>query len=491
MRKSPLFSTVLTLFLLVPASITWAQTISSQKGLTTAIFSTPHGKIKVYLPDDIRPGDVISGTVVIEPIGKNTEQKAKHIAALKKYDLSIDGNKLAVSEKYEPFQWLVPVDRKQSAPLELLQIPVINKSQLPVFFNTQGTNRPATCQSPTFAIAGRPLVVNGPFDGDASNTRCQLDKDLLRSLAESPRKSIFEYTGNETGIKNLTVTDNTNDPGKKCEAQIPCIRLDVSAGKLKLMKGEKTYIDVRVTGLEAVKDTATLFLNNRTYDVVSLLPANHIVISFPPGSADVFSRRFDIQSKKAGGFEVDVDLNVPSETSGNVFFQFDLRDLKNESGYPGSYGYEGDKPCNPEGATIKVRWHKTFPCEIDARKVLPCGHSKEGNDVYEKIKELLEELELDKATDIGEKMAKAFSTAKTFSYSIHVIRRWVDYDVEYKCVNGRWQSTGGVYVTHGTDDLGWHSVKNLSTECWLTFTSGADEQEFEAAIEIALRNACK
>ena len=104
---------------------------------------------------------------------------------------------------------------------------------------------------------------------------------------------------------------------------------------------------------------------------------------------------------------------------------------------------------------------------------------------------MLEELELDKATDIGEKMAKAFSTAKTFSYTVHAIRKWVDYDIEYKCINGKWQPVGGVYVKHGTDDLGWHSVKHLSTECWLTFDSPAAEKEFEEALENTLRAACK
>ena len=71
MRKPNLFSAVLSLFLLVTASITWAQTISSQKGLTTAEFNLPQGKIKVYLPHDISPGDMISGSIIAEPAGIN------------------------------------------------------------------------------------------------------------------------------------------------------------------------------------------------------------------------------------------------------------------------------------------------------------------------------------------------------------------------------------------------------------------------------------
>lgn len=44
------------------------------KGLTTAVFPTQYGIVKVNLPDDIRPGDMISGTVVAESKGNNAKQ---------------------------------------------------------------------------------------------------------------------------------------------------------------------------------------------------------------------------------------------------------------------------------------------------------------------------------------------------------------------------------------------------------------------------------
>lgn len=495
MRKLIFFTTVLTLFLLLPAPITWAQTISSQKGLTTANFTTKFGTIKVYLPDDIRPGDHISGTIIAEPSGKNAAQTGKNLSELKKYKVVIAGKNFAVSEKPESFNWLVQLDRKLFAPIELMDVSGVQKFQLPVFIepvSSELSKQYDQCIIPQYVLAGSPLVIKGSFDGDISNTRCMLDSKPLEVLAESPRQCILQYPQDARGIKTLTINDSKTDPEKKCESKISGVGLEVSAGKLNLLKGEKTNIDVKVSGLDNLKDTAVLTLINKTPLVVKLLPANYIIIPLAPSDvpAAAFSKMFDVQSIKTGGFTIDVNLDLPGEKESDIIYDFDLRDQKNESGYSGSYGYIGDQPCEPEGATVKWRWHKTFACEIDGRQVLPCGHSKEGNDVYEKIKELLEELELDKATDIGEKMAKAFSTAKTFSYSIHVIRKWVDYDIEYKCVNGKWQPTGGVYVKHGTDDLGWHSVKHLSTGCWMTFDSPAAEKEFEEALENALRAAC-
>src|SRR5262249_5792964 len=47
-------------------------------GLFVSTFDTPQGKIKVNLPDDMAAGDTISGTVDIEPAGKNDAERAQN-----------------------------------------------------------------------------------------------------------------------------------------------------------------------------------------------------------------------------------------------------------------------------------------------------------------------------------------------------------------------------------------------------------------------------
>ena len=468
----------------------FSQKISSQKGLTTAIFNLQAGAIKVYLPDDIRPGDIISGRIIAEPIGKNAKQITNNLAELKKYSISFNNEKFAIATPNNPIQFAIQTDRYVSGRMELISdIKTIEGEVVDVRIQRGEKKTPLPeCGIPTHALTNEPLNIPGKFDGDATNTNCSLDNKPLEILAESPRQCIVSFPADAKGTQNLSVQEKG---GQACKKNVSAVNMDVSAGRLNLRKGERTYIDVKITGLQNLPDTAILTLNNITIPIVSMMPSNNIVIPLAPDSvgSGTFTKRFDIQSIVAGNFTVNVNLDLPDNS--NPAYNYDMRDLKNESGFPGSYGYIGDLPCEPEGKTIKWRWHKTFICEIDGRKVLPCGHTKQGNDVYEKLKELLEELELDKATDIGEKMAKAFSTAKTFSYSIHVRRKWVDYDIEYKCVNGKWQPIGGVYVKHGTDDLDWHAVKHPTTECWLTFDSPAAEKEFEAALENALRAACK
>lgn len=492
MRKLLHFSALLSLFLLVPASIIWAQKISSEKGLTTATFNTPIGVVKVYLPDDIRQGDIISGTVVSEPSGNNARQKEKNLAELKKYSINFNDEKFPVGNKtYNSIQFSIQTGKPVNGRMELISsVQTLHGEVVDVKVSNNIQIIPHdVCEIPSHALTGSPLNIPGPFDGNSSNTVCSIGSLPVTVLAESPRGCVIKFPENAKEVNFLSIQENRK---QLCSQIISAVNMKISAGKLNLLKGEMTFIDIKITGLENLPDTATLTLTNITTETIALFPSNFFKISLIPDSVSSgsYERRFNIQSLKTGLFNVnvDLDLNVINKEPG---VWFDLHELKNESGYPGSYGYRGDIPCIPEGSTTKWRWHKTFKCEIIDRKILRCGFTKEGDEVYDKIKELLEKAELDKATDIAEKMAKAFSTAKAFSYSIHVIRKWVDYDIEYKCINGKWQPIGGVYVKADHDDLGWQSVKNLLTECWITFDSPAAEKELMEALEIALMRACK
>ena len=73
-----------------------AQTLTVQKGLSTVEFNHPSGKVKVYLPDDIRVGDIISGTIHVEPAGKNLKQETKSLSDLKKAFFIIDQHEFSI-----------------------------------------------------------------------------------------------------------------------------------------------------------------------------------------------------------------------------------------------------------------------------------------------------------------------------------------------------------------------------------------------------------
>lgn len=313
MRKLVHFSALLSLFLLVPASITCAQTISSQKGLTTAVFNLQQGIIKVYLPGDIRPGDIISGRIVAEPVGKNAKQTRINLAELNNYSISIYNSKIPIDNVNKPFRILIPPDKTKHFLVGLINAAGTVKTEITVPSIPEKATQTTSsgCNIPSHALTGSPLRITGPFDGDASNTKCMLDNKPMEILAESPGACIVYFPSTTGGMHSLSNQENSKPA---CTKMISGVDMTVSAGKLNLLKGEKTYIDVQVTGLRNLLDTARLTLINKTPDVITLANGNTITVSIPPkpdSSMSTYSQRFTVQSIKTGSFTAIADIDLP------------------------------------------------------------------------------------------------------------------------------------------------------------------------------------
>ena len=315
MRKNQLL-TVLSLFLLLPASITRAQTISSQKGLTTATFPTQYGNVKVYLPDDIRPGDVISGTVVAEPDGRNARQTEKNLAELLKYTINVDGNKWPVTDKPSAFKWLVKLDRQVSVPIELLNVSGVKAHELKYQFITPVIGLDPVlygCAIPSHALVGEPARIAGNFDGDMTNTQCLLNNQPAQILAESPQQCIIIVPSDRGPVRQLNVQVNENGQ-QKCSGQMSGVDMQVTTGALNLRKGQSTFIDIKVTGLEQLPDKAVLTITNITPNVVTMTNGNVQVIPIwprPDSANGIFSIHCPAVSITTGNFSVNINLDLP------------------------------------------------------------------------------------------------------------------------------------------------------------------------------------
>ena len=290
----------------------FAQKISSEKGLTTALFNTPHGNIKIYLPEDIRPGEMITGRIMAEPFGKNERLLSKSLAELKKYSISFNNEKYLVGNSNNALKCLVPADRTMTGVIELLNESGVKAGEclIPLTPKNDQKQVPSQCNIPTHALCGSPLRITGPFDGDMSTTQCSLDNKPLEILAESPRQCIVSFPVEGTGMHTL----NTQETGMPiCSKKVSGVEMNLSAGKLNLLKGEHTYIEVKISGLQHLPAPAKLTLNNITHEVVVMQPSNNIIIPLAPDSVKdgMFNRRFDIQSIRAGGFTVNVNLDLP------------------------------------------------------------------------------------------------------------------------------------------------------------------------------------
>lgn len=128
---------------------------------------------------------------------------------------------------------------------------------------------------PTIGQLGRPVEIIGPFDGNAANTRLMyapigssiqdFEKNtenvsggfgLIRPLAESPRKLVFQGPDSLTGPVRIMVKEgNRADTGAYRN-----VGVRLTAPKTNLLKGERTNLTIEVSGLQGITKPVPLTL---------------------------------------------------------------------------------------------------------------------------------------------------------------------------------------------------------------------------------------
>ncbi len=439
----------------------FGQQVTTQKGLTTVEFRTANGIVKVYLPNDVREGETISGTVQLFPNGTGTNKAAKSLDQLLQTQISV-GKYASPTQPLASLQQKNPTNNssfafktiaKQPFDISITDIKGAKKEQ-PIALHPN-VEMPSFnyCALPTHAMAGSPLVIQGPFDGDCSNTNCNLNNTSMEVLAESPRQCIVQIPQGLPAQNLVAISEAGN---KMCEVPLNTVDLSVSADKLNLKRGEQTMVHILVTGLNALKDTAKLTISNLSTGLIALSPANEQRIILLPDSfktTGTYKKDVTVTGLQTGDYTMNVNLDLPG-------IQAEVKEVKLASlNNPGSYGWRGGDPCENKGP-ITWRWHRTLQCAIEI-KVNPYGTPPAEKEVIDWIIDKLKELSK-KGGKIGERMSKCFSfNGKAFSIYARCYRDWEDWDVTYVCVDGVWQQESMVLVGSGRDNLsGWMDVRN-------------------------------
>lgn len=286
-----------------------AQKISTEKGLTTIEFTTVQGTVKVYLPEDIRPGDRVTGTIATEPAGNTDKEKRRSRELLDKYRIGLESDTFLT--QVSPGQFICTVKGPESILTFSGNGKAISRTKIPVQKTiTQRTN----FSIPDHILAASPLRVNGPFDGNAENTRCLLNGNALQILAESPRQCILQIPETSSGKASFSITES----GRQASKQLSVVQLDIIPGRLLLTKGESTHLDVSVSGLQGLSAPASLTIINTSTNTVELIGGEAQKITIQPNSVDqngVFARRFDLKSVRSGSFSVQINLDLPEESA--------------------------------------------------------------------------------------------------------------------------------------------------------------------------------
>ena len=340
------------------------------KGTKLMDLAMIHGTVKVYLPDDIRAGDTISGTVVTEPKGANEEEKAKNAQTLKTFVIYIEGSR--INAVNGPFSFDVPssqvkpgeITSEGKIDMRLFQPPEptpVWKFGVPYRTTqsgavvtpdpktTPGTTSsgavvtpdpkvtPTTFTIPHLGQQGRPIEIFGPFDGDASNTwlraQQEVDKALsnpppiyppgakefveqfsnenflkqLAPIAESPRKAVFIAPTNLTGPFNITLSEG----GQETRGTYNNVAVNLSAPKLELQRGEKTTVHVEVKGLKGITKDVPLQLD--ATGVINMDRGNFQNLRIKPEEVKLdgsYTTDRTITAVQAGGFSVTATVIV-------------------------------------------------------------------------------------------------------------------------------------------------------------------------------------
>jgi hypothetical protein len=284
-------------------------------GLTVVTFTLDPGKITVSLPDEMRAGDTISGTVVPEPKGQTKEERDKNLSQLEGYVIALTpvvparrGAMISqvtfVIDKSHPI--LTPITFTAPAKLDLglYMMPnenaplgtsgkggalqCINESCSPISQLVFDVPRhpsgavitPDPTITPTFIVpplgqTGRPIVITGPFDGNSSNTTINWTairtsvQDFEKNtenvsggfglIAESPRKAIVTAPSTVTGPIQIQVNEN----GAQTTGNYRNVGVNLTAPKTSLLKGERTTLKVEVSGLQGITEPVPLTLESR------------------------------------------------------------------------------------------------------------------------------------------------------------------------------------------------------------------------------------
>src|SRR3954468_10377469 len=98
MRNLKTIPGLLLVIVLLLCNTVFGQIARSVSGMVVSEFKTSSGDITVILPDDIRAGDVITGTVTALPDGKNEKDKKKNMEKLQELAITFSGSAIKLND---------------------------------------------------------------------------------------------------------------------------------------------------------------------------------------------------------------------------------------------------------------------------------------------------------------------------------------------------------------------------------------------------------
>ena len=301
-------------------------------------FKTPNGKITIYLPDDMAAGDVITGRVIDEPSGKNEKEQIKNLKSLLQYKLTTpDGMPIETMSMNNPVtkpfkvsttnNLVIELRDKDNKTVDKTQVPTLPLIPVPTAANTSCTlakkvianTEPLVLLQSSPTVGAAPQVTLKPYYNVPVFGKTPTSYSL-EVIAESPRKIIYALPKNISGMFNVCIQSSQNK-SKKTDL-INIVDINASIGKTNLLKGEKTQLTVRVTGLEGCPyRPVQLEISNNTTSVIQLQNGNQQLIPInTPLVVDLhqpFTTDQNVIGQIPGNFIINTTLHAPVSAYAN------------------------------------------------------------------------------------------------------------------------------------------------------------------------------
>jgi cell division protein FtsN len=186
---------------------------NAAKGVLIVELKTKPGLVKVFLPDDISAGDVVSASVALYPGGVTEDEMNRNVGILSGYIIETSFFKIPASQKSIKIN--VP---RNSAGTEMkftlrdASMKVLDSASVPISLSApaHGTGEsptPYDYQCPLVGQAGRTVEIKGPFDGDFATTDFKIGNKKANVIAESPRKLVFESPTDVIGSVEVVLVE--------------------------------------------------------------------------------------------------------------------------------------------------------------------------------------------------------------------------------------------------------------------------------------------
>jgi hypothetical protein len=225
----------------------------------------PMVDVGVVLPQDVITGETVSGSIVVKPSDYEAipglhvvKGQVPGVAGstpanlLSNYSLQIGGG--AAGQADHPFSFTVTNElpiriyrtggRAEDGWSTTIPLTSGGKPGLPI---------PKNFSLPPLNLAGAIQRIHGPFSGDGNRTVIRVNNLPAKLLAESPRGAYcFLPADLPPGPADWTI----HDEQRSVRLRSWVLALQMSADKLKLMKGESTAFHVYVKGVETIPQEA-------------------------------------------------------------------------------------------------------------------------------------------------------------------------------------------------------------------------------------------